>query len=303
MVTRLERVGAIGHTRPLPRGLECILTRLLAGPSADLLSGVLACRRPKCRFKLSCSRFHGEGDNFAINCQCDVEHCPLGHPHRAARRSSMGGGVNPGLSPMGGGAGLPGGHGLLPNGKPAPPPRGGVPPPHYTCNKCGLKGHYLNECPDNVCHKCGLRGHIATYCQNPRGLGSGGGPQDGNKRPFPGEPGGGGGGPSLGPDAQCNTQPRDPAPSMLHSGGKGGGMPTGMGGMPAAARAAAVAFMGGGGKGGGSMGGMPGTMPGMLPGMTMPPGHPGSNMPLGGGVPGRGDIRGMGGGGHDPRMG
>ena len=266
-------------------------------------------RRPKCRFKLSCSRFHGEGDNFAVNCQCDVEHCPLGHPHRAARRSSMGGGVNPGLSPMGGGAGLPGGQGLMPNGKPAPPPRGGVPPPHYTCNKCGLKGHYLNECPDNVCHKCGLRGHIATYCQNPRGLVSGGGgPQDSNKRPFPGEPGGGGGsgggGPSLGPDAHCNSQSRGPAPSMLHSGGKGGGgMPTGMGGMPAAARAAAVACMSGGGKGGGSMGGMPGTMPGMLPGMTMPPGHPGSNMPLGGGVPSRGDIRGMGGGGHDPRMG
>eukprot|EP00964_Phaeocystis_antarctica_P028249 scaffold15933_cov36-Phaeocystis_antarctica.AAC.1 len=35
----------------------------------------------------------------------------------------------------------------------------------------------------------------------------------------------------------------------------------------------------------------------------MPPGHPGSNnnMPPGGGMPGRGDPCGMGGGGHDPR--
>jgi hypothetical protein len=198
----------------------------------------------------------------------------------------MGGGVNPGLSPMGGGAGLPGGQGLMPNGKPGPPPRGGVPPPYYTCNKCGIKGHFLNECPENVCHKCGLKGHIATYCQNPRGLSSGGGPQDSNKRPFPGDPGGGGsGGPSLGPDS---AQPRGPAPSMLHSGGKGGGgMPTGMGGMPAAARAAAMACMSGGGKGGGSMGcgggmgGVPGTMPGTMPG---------------GGMPNRGSS-------HDPRMG
>ena len=96
-----------------------------------------ACRYgPKCRFKLSCSRFHGEGDIFAVNCQCDVENCTLGHPHRAARRASMGGGVNPGLSPMGGGGNLPGG---LINGKPAPPPLGRIPPAYYKCNKCGVQ--------------------------------------------------------------------------------------------------------------------------------------------------------------------
>jgi len=44
----------------------------------------------------------------------------------------MGGSVNPGLAAMGAPS-------LMPNGKPAPPPRGGVPPPHYTCNKVRVR--------------------------------------------------------------------------------------------------------------------------------------------------------------------
>lgn len=45
-----------------------------------------ACRYGQaCRFKLSCSRFHGEQSVHGRNCACEEEDCLKGHPLRAGR--------------------------------------------------------------------------------------------------------------------------------------------------------------------------------------------------------------------------
>lgn len=81
---------------------------------------------------------------------------------------------------------------------PPPPPK--VPPPEgYICNRCGVTGHYIQDCPqahvpppNYVCHTCGQRGHFRGDCPTRQASG-GGAPYGGggyqhshNKRPYPG---------------------------------------------------------------------------------------------------------------------
>ena len=37
-----------------------------------------------------------------------------------------------------------------------------VPPPHYKCAKCGVPGHYVNDCPDSTSNNCGRKGHSSA---------------------------------------------------------------------------------------------------------------------------------------------
>ena len=134
----------------------------------------------KCRHKLSCSRHHGSRESHKVNCPCENESCPLGHPLRAGRDRKQGGSTRQENL-------------LLPTGK--------KPPSNYVCAKCQASrnrdcnalatttttklattttpccmrapwqaraDHYLNECPENLCFKCGKRGHIASSCPNER---------------------------------------------------------------------------------------------------------------------------------------
>ena len=126
-----------------------------------------ACRYgDRCRHKLSCSRFHGTDTTYhAINCACEDDRCPLGHPLRANR-------------------GAPGPSGKFQGGTIT----GKRPGEHYVCNKCGLRNdHYLNECPEATCHKCGGKGHIASNCPNTQGQFNGGPQQQSADQPT-GEP-------------------------------------------------------------------------------------------------------------------
>lgn len=118
-----------------------------------------ACRYgERCRHKLACSRHHGpDPQAHAVNCACEEERCPLGHPLRAGRdRNSV--------------------------AATATQPTGKRPPPGYVCAKCKAREeHYLNECPQNVCYRCGKQGHIATHCTNERISDA----ERGSKRPPP----------------------------------------------------------------------------------------------------------------------
>ena len=40
-----------------------------------------------------------------------------------------------------------------------------VPPPHYKCAKCGVPGHYVNDCPESTSNNCGRKGHSSTACE------------------------------------------------------------------------------------------------------------------------------------------
>ena len=212
---------------------------------------------PKCRFIMACSRFHGDSvEKHAINCACEDERCPLGHPLRAgreripyARGSGAGGGALP-TSLVGPTSAQPG------RGVRQPPfPLGRRPPPGYKCAKvrpprpardppavvrsasardlgaisspsvqCGSGEHYINECPENTCFKCGAKGHIATNCTFARNA------NVGNKRSFPDGDGG---------------LPPPPPPGC---GGPGWGEPTGCGG-PGQFGASSEPGGGGGGQG------------------------------------------------------
>jgi len=140
-----------------------------------------ACRYGQaCRFKLSCSRFHGEQSVHGRNCTCEEEDCLKGHPLRAGRDRQRPQASLPGasLTPLTGcGTATAGG---LSTTAPWPAqqhwsPFRRQPPPGYTCAKCGETDHYLNECSKNTCFKCGVKGHIATNCPGrPEGVGRGG---------------------------------------------------------------------------------------------------------------------------------
>lgn len=44
-----------------------------------------------------------------------------------------------------------------------------VPPPHYKCAKCGVPGHYVNDCPESTSNNCGRKGHSSTACERMAG--------------------------------------------------------------------------------------------------------------------------------------
>lgn len=98
-----------------------------------------ACRYGQaCRFKLSCSRFHGEQSVHGRNCTCEEEDCLKGHPLRAGRDRQRPQASLPGasLTPLtGGGTATAGG---LSTTAPWPAqqhrsPFRRQPPPGYTC--------------------------------------------------------------------------------------------------------------------------------------------------------------------------
>ena len=129
-----------------------------------------ACRYgDRCKHKLSCSRYHGRDPVLhAVNCACEDDHCPKGHPLRAGRERGSDGAI----AIAGGTAAVGATRGHVP---------GKRPPPNYVCAKCKTSNdHYLNECPQNVCHRCGQMGHIATFC--PAGRSQGGAGGGGTKR-------------------------------------------------------------------------------------------------------------------------
>lgn len=148
-------------------------TQRLVQPLQDLgrFKPPEACRYGnQCRFKLSCSRYHGEQALHAHNCACEDESCLLGHPLRAGRDRTPPQLQGPSLTPLTGGpansmAGGVGG-GLTHPQQPTRTQLRKQPPPGYQCAKCKETDHYLNQCPMNTCFKCYGRGHIASNCPN-----------------------------------------------------------------------------------------------------------------------------------------
>ena len=173
-----------------------------------------ACRYgDRCRHKLSCSRHHGpDPATHAVNCACEEERCPLGHPLRAGRERGTAGAA---ASGAGGGAAAGGGPRPPGGGAGGPMPTGRRPPPSYVCAKCKVPAdHYLNECPQNTCYRCGGKGHIATHCTQARQS------DDQRKRGPPGEL-------EEGPEAQmrrmsAEAAARGPSSGMGGMGGGGG---------------------------------------------------------------------------------
>ena len=91
-------------------------------------------------------------------------------------------GMMPGMMPggmPGGGAPMMGGPGAGPDGfNSAGHVAGNAPHPSYVCHRCGIGGHYVQDCPTialgipgigvpppgYVCHRCGVSGHYVQDC-------------------------------------------------------------------------------------------------------------------------------------------
>ena len=155
-----EDTNPFGATHPPGKVVQPTLTAAANAATLARFKTPEACRYgDRCRHKLSCSRFHGTDTTYhAINCACEDDRCPLGHPLRAGRDRTGGTGE---IQPQG--------QATAGGGRTGGPPSGRRPPATYVCAKCrAVADHYLNECPQNTCFRCGQQGHIATHCTNER---------------------------------------------------------------------------------------------------------------------------------------
>ena len=107
----------------------------------------------RCKYRSTCSYYHGAGSHNSMACACDDTNCPLTHPRRA----------NSPHEPPGHGGLIGGAHrdywgsGVWRSG-------GRRPPASYVCKFCKATDHYLKECPLAVCVRCGRQGHTAPDC-------------------------------------------------------------------------------------------------------------------------------------------